>query len=612
MADTTDSELLKQIKEYAQELETSANSKDGRNSVLKGMEDIYFMRSYEEGRLAEREPNLKLTRSPTARNSVKGMERLLIASDPVINVPYDINGNLSKNDAESIENFCKAMWFASGRIGGDPIHYDAVRSGLVYSIVIIAVKSVKQILDNTAEGGKKRRLEYIRSRTPYLFEVWNPKTCYFESDLTGITSICRKIKARAGAVESAYGSHVREQVMKANHSKEFNRFAEIDLAEYYDEDNHAVWIEGADGSVLMEKVDTHTIPIAAQVVEGSKLWEDAKAVVEPPLYTLWRSQLIDRENLTLSMLFTYIFNVGANPMFNEFLNDPTNAPEVDYSQPGYRIRYMANERVEPAQKQAVDPSMMQGWELSRDLGTQSTIYPQTLGEPLGKNAPYSMVALLSQAGRLPLTVVQRKVSWCISDALEIALRWARQSSDKQSAAYEENVVQLDPKIIPETISVQAKLEIELPQDRLQAANAAAVLTQGERPIVSNEWVRTNILNISGSKAMDAAIYNEQARALFHRRFMIQQLAQIKQMEDMAMQPPMPQQGQMPPGMPPPGMEGMPPPGMEGMPPTGAGMPGMEGEPMQQPPPFGGRFPEGVQPMPPYMPFPGMSPMPPTE
>ena len=106
-----------------------------------------------------------------------------------------------------------------------------------------------------------------------------------------------------------------------------------------------------------------------------------------------------------------LFGVGATPMWVNYLHDPDNPPDVDMSRPGGTVNMRVGERREPMARQVIDPSILQGWDISQNLEMESTIYRQTLGEPLGANAPYSMVALLSQSGRLPLTVTQRKAGW---------------------------------------------------------------------------------------------------------------------------------------------------------------------------------------------------------
>jgi hypothetical protein len=87
-----------------------------------------------------------------------------------------------------------------------------------------------------------------------------------------------------------------------------------------------------------------------------------------------------------------------------------------------------------------------------------------------------------------------------------------------------------PEEIPDDLEVESILEINLPQDKMQAANIAKALTDGENPISSVEWVRENILQMGQSEQMDEQIWSEQAGKLRFKKFMLEQLMAIKQLE----------------------------------------------------------------------------------
>ena len=168
------------------------------------------------------------------------------------------------------------------------------------------------------------------------------------------------------------------------------------------------------------------IPVVSQIVEGSTLFDGLSYYQQEPfLFTLSKTNLLERQNLILTTLYTMMFAIGANPMFADFTMNPEDAPEPDFTEPGGTIHYHRGDSREVMAKSVIDPSLMQGWQISQDLEAQSTIYKQTLGEPLNSNAPYSMVALLSQSGRLPLEAAQRKSGWAIAEACEIVLKWMK-------------------------------------------------------------------------------------------------------------------------------------------------------------------------------------------
>jgi hypothetical protein len=566
-----------------------------KDNMYKEMERLYWMGWDEERAVTDQMKNVKVTRSPLARNSIIGAMRLLTASDPVIEVPYDTNDVMAMNSSSKLEKFCKAMWFASGRISGDPLHYDAARAGLLYSEVIIAINSTKDMAAMSSIPSVKRRMEDIAKKTPYLFEVWSPRTCNTRRDKFGVTTFHRKVETTVAHIQDVYGNSGEEALRSHKDKKEIRRSDRVTFRMYYDLRDICLWMDGYDTPIKMEEHELPFIPIVSQTVEGSGLFDGTEYFKQEPfLYTLHKTNLVERQNLMLTTLYTMIFAIGANPMFVDYLINPDNPHPVDYGVPGGTIHYRVNERREPMAKQIIDPSMMQGWEISKELESQSTIYKQTLGEPLGANAPYSMVALLSQSGRLPLIATQRKVGWAIAEALEIACKWMKSDNRKGSAKYETLEQEITPDEIPDDLDIKVTLEIEMPSDRLQAANAANMLAQGEDPLVSKEWVRGNILNIGQSEDMDRKIWSERAANIFYQKFIYDQLAALAQAKQMAMQPGMAS-----------GMPGMPggqapmgqPPMMPGM----EGMPGQMGTPPQPP------SPEQVEPQEPFPPMPPMQP-----
>jgi hypothetical protein len=578
-----DATMLDEVKKHAKDL-ISQNAK--RDSIFKRMENMYWMRWDEERAVQQQIENVKITRSPRARNAIMGAMRLLIASEPVISIPHDINDPAAVDTSDKIERFCKAMWFASGRIGGDPIHYDVVRSGLLYSHINIAINSTKDMLDLSGDNnpGLTDRLEEISQKTPYLFEVLNPLTCYPEYEKYGLSSFCRKVNTTAGYVMDTFGDAGRLALNTKRNNKKINRFDQVTLYDFMDLKRRHVWMDGYDRAILQKEHGLPFLPIVSQVVEGSQMFQSPELNYEPFLYTLDRSGLLDRENLTLTVLYTNIFSLGANPMFVNYLIDPDNPPRADFSIPGGEINLRVGERREPMAKEVIDPSLVQGYQTAIELEAESTIHRQTLGEPIGgSNAPYSSVALLSQSGRLPLTVTQRKAGWAIAEAMEIALKWIRHDKlGKVAAKYEALDQLLNYKDVPKRVDISVQLEIQLPQDNLQAANAANMMSQGEEPLVSHRWARENLLSIGQSADMTREIWDEKTAALMYKKFALQMMSQMAQMEQMALQPGAASGMPNAPQMAAPGMTGQPTPPQPQPLPPGVAQPA---EPMMPMPPF---------------------------
>jgi hypothetical protein len=579
-----------EIKKRANDLQTHYVE---RNKLYDELENIFFLNWEEEAKFKRANENAKITLSPDPRNKMIGAARLLTASDPVFSVPGELNEPDVQAESENLEKFAQKMWQAAGKVAGTPIHYDGALSAMLYGEIHIAITSTQDLLK--AAGSKsnalKARAERVAKRTPYLFEIWNPKECFTEFDGMGLTTHFRRSITTKRKVWTEFG----EDAEKAVPGKGYE---ECVLCEWWDLENHIIWVEGTDTPIVDEAHELSYIPIVVGVTDGSKsLFTKPEEQRQPFLYAVYKSGLWNRQNLSLSVMFTMLHGLGANAMFLYEAQDPDSEPERDFSVPGGEIRIKVGEKYGPLAKQLVDPNLWQAMEVADGLTAESTIYEQTLGEPLGKNAPYSMVALLSQAGRLPLVSPQRILGWAIGTAVEIAMTWLKEDNQTASARYGGDVLELEPAQIPDEFEIEAALDVSLPQDDLQSANVANQLTEGDDPLVSQEWVLKNVLKVEQPNEMKYRIWAEKSANMRFMQYMAHQLAIVQQKMQQAMTPPMPPE--LPPeeqAAPPPAGAEMPleeaPPGPEGAPIQGIPQAMEEGgqaplrRPPNQPPPEG--------------------------
>jgi hypothetical protein len=518
------------LKSRAKDLQSSYSE---RNLLFKEMEEMFFMKWEEEAKVKRTIENVKVTLSPDPRNQLIGAVRLLIASDPVFSMPGELNEPEAQYDSEAIEKFCQRMWQAAGKISGTPIHYEAVLSAFLYGETHIAIINTKDLLD--AAGGKgdayKTRAKLVARRTPYLFEVWNPKDCFTTIDKKwGLTEHYRRTSTTKQEIWSDWGED-------ANHitGKPYDT---VTHCEWWDLENHLVWVEGVDPPILNEKHGLPFIPIEVAITDGSlHLFTKPEEQRQPFLYAIAKSGLWNRQNLSLTVLFTFLHGLGANPMFLYEANEPDKELFIDWSRPGGVATIERGENLAPLAKQIIDPNLWQSFEVTDKLTSESTIYKQTLGEPLGKNAPYSMVALLSQSGRLPLISPQRRLGWMIGSLVEKCLMWLKKDKRKASARYGGSVMELKPSEIPDDFEIEAALDVSLPQDDLINAQVARQLTEGDDPLVSQEYVLKNVLKVEQPSEMQEQIWREQAANLKAQQYFAHQLFLLQQKMELAMRPP---------------------------------------------------------------------------
>lgn len=538
---------FKEIKGYAHEVSQTYGM---RNQINLEMEKLYWMRWDERTKVAGAIGDVaKITHSPRAANAVDGMIRLLCASDPIFSLPNEINAPFTKANGEAIEKFCAAMWQASGKISGKPTHYDVVRSAILFDEIHILIQSTTDLVKAAKQqkGGKSRiaRAEEIAQRTPFMYKVTHPSAGYPVWDEMGLCFFYSKRKVKHSDIITAYGKKGEEVIQRLG-SKQ-SPYTEAELHDAYDLENRCVWIDGSDEPLVFAPHGFPFIPVVATRVEGSDLFAKPEEQRHPALYNLYKSGIIERQNLFLTVLYTMVFAIGANPMFVEYLHNPNNPPEIDYSKPGYTARMRIGERREPMARQVVDPALLQSWQIAQELEMESTIYRQTLGEPLGANAPYSMVALLSQSGRLPLLMAQRMGGEAIGKAVELSLKIAKKEGIKGKVNSSGIYAILNPKDIPDFFEVQAKLDIAMPQDLLNNVNAAVMGTQGDNPLFDMDYAREKLLQIGQPQEMQKAIWDQKIESIFYQKYVSEQMAAMAQARQAAMAPPTNASGM--PGMP---------------------------------------------------------------
>lgn len=493
---TVDLSMFSQIVTRSQQLRSDYST---RNQQLQEIQKMFLM----EWDKKPVQPNLKYTISPTARNAALGAARLLYASDPVFSVPHDKNDATLREKFSPIEKAAAALWDANTKIRGTPAHKDIALSAVLYGEVHAGVTSTEDLLlraQGTQDKATIARLTRISKQTPYLFEVYDPLTGYPERDSAGMTGYYREQAIEAGKVLSIWGKLAEDQGLK-------DRKAVVTYCDWWDDAYHIVWILGKGDPLLMEEHGLPVVPIVAITVDGSELFSKPEQASQPFLYTLYKSGMWERENLMLTMMYSNMFAIAANPTFASISNDETGL-SVDWSVPGGVISMRPGEDFRQVVKSAIDPEMFRAWEIAQSQAGASTIYPQTLGEPVGGNAPYSMVALLHQAGRLPLVGPQKLGGLAVASLMEIAFKLWYAKGGTNVIASTKGAMTLKKADIPEDLIIDARLEVDMPMDDRQNAVVATQLSGGLDPLSSKRFARENYLHMGQSEDMQLEIWAE--------------------------------------------------------------------------------------------------------
>jgi hypothetical protein len=553
-------------------------TQSARNEMYDAVEEIYLI---QDGDLPN-QSYVKKSYSADGRNALQGMTRMLGGTNPKWSVPAEYNNAETDNLSSMLERLAMACWVGSCRVQRKLVHKEACLSAGLYSEIHIAVKSTKTIA--AAAGVNQLRADAALQRTPVLFEVLPARACYAEYDSLGLAGHLQYKKARVGAILAAYGTNA-ETVLEGKERSEL-----VDMSEWWDENNHAVWLGDAGEQIVLEDNPYGYIPIAAAIAEGSDLFQKAdQQTRQPLLYGMWKSGSWKAKNLAETALRTTVFNFAATSqlVFKTSDDSPLN---VDYSVPGGVITIKPNETLEPLGK-IVDQNIGGLIQMLAQDNEESTIYKQALGQAPAAAASFSQVSLLSQQGRQALVIYHRVLSFVLGDAMQIALKIIKEDGIPKGLQDSKGKIELKASDIPDTVEIECNMEIDQPTDERQNAMLATQLAGGEDPILAKETVAKRYLQVEQYDEEVKKIWKEKYQALQSQMAFQQAMAQMQQqmqqqqMQQMQGQPGMGQPG-MPPGMPPQGMppQGQPMPGPEqGLPPElaaqmqgapGAGLPAM--------------------------------------
>ncbi len=566
-------DILNQVKAHAARLESVDSNRLG---VFKAMDDMYMMN----------DPDLPDgdwihdTVSPEARNAEDGVFRLLAATDPIWSVPKETNDESIQKDASDLEEAARTIWDQAGKIQMRPVHFDAIRTGIHYGELHILIHSTKSLVDlHLEESGSKNKARQVAERVPALFEVINPRYGFPEWGLTGLTAYYSKRDLTVSDIRSRYG-------IGALASK-----GETDTTtvhDYWSLDYHVVWADGeAEPYVAVENTDAF-IPVAAVLCEGGMIFniDGNNQSRQPFLFTAYKSNIWKNLNLSLTVMNSQVFYIGARPLL-VYEGAAETVPDVDRGEPGGIIKINTGEKLYTLAEKIIDPTMISVYQINSDNFERSTIYRTATGGMIGPGTAYSTVALTSQQGRLPTIVYQRMISLCLGEAMRIAFYLAKKDKASVKAKSVNGLKKIEPASIPDWFDLNATLEVDqASDDRVNSQVAAEGVKNG---LWSRRYGREKYSKIGQSNAMDAEVWGERFADLnFQLAFQEkQQLAAFQLQQKIQALQAKAQQGNQPGGGPPAG------PGGNGAPPPGQTAPGgpPQGMPGEAPPPDV----QGVQP-----------------
>lgn len=499
-----------------------------RDTMLAEIRQMFHMEWQNQGS----DDWIKASMSPSAYNAAIGAVRLLNAAGPQFNVPFEEADPEQKTLSELIETAAKALWHGSGGVTKRPPHHEISLSSILYAEICGSITKTADLLDQanaSTSKGNIARMTWIANETPYLFKIYNPDTCYPDVDFFGLRGLLRRVVTTWGEVLDTWGKAAQDVagISKSadGNAKIRKREEKVTVNDWYDYDVRAYWLdEAADKPIYLDAHGLGFMPVVSQVTDGSYLFDKPELQRFPFLYSMWKSGLWKRENLTLTAIFTLVQTLAVSPQNVLITPEDNRTLVIDRSVPGGVIQLKPGEDLKPLLEKIFDPSLVQALTMAQQINEQSTISRVTLGGQPNTAMPYSSVSLLAASGRVPLVPTIDMGGLAIADMVKIALRWIKADKKSTTAYLKAKTIEIKPADIPDRIVLHCTLEPDIPTDKLQQANIVKALTEGATPSVSQRWARENILNIGQSANMDKEIWMEK-RLLAQAQLELQRLVQ---------------------------------------------------------------------------------------
>lgn len=521
MSDLTDKEReeFKDIRHRAERLQQTYGERDG---ILEEMRKMYHMEWNDQPSAGWVKP----TMSTTAYDALTGAVRLMTSTSPYFNVKYDEADETLKTISGKLEKAAASMWAGSGRVSGRPVHYEMVLSSLWAGEIVGTVTRTADLVDATRGMSKKRYLrqaEQAQRETPYLYQIHNPSQCYTEYTMLGPSAVLRRAESTWADVLSLYGK-AAEDAAGSTTRKPDDRVTVWDWTDY---DWRAVWLDNGSEPVRFDPLGLDFLPIVSQITDGSFLFDEPHQQRTPFLYGLLRSNIWRRENLMLTIIYSMIHGIGSNPqLVYETDNPEDDRVVIDRQVPGGIVNILKGNKLSPLMEKVIDPSQLQGLATAQQIAESTTIPRVALGAPPSGNLAFSTVSTLIQSGRLPLMGTKQQAAHAAAEMVRRSLLWlkasaagegqlvdmgngfarAQRSTDEMYDGTGQRI-DVDPSLIPDRLPITCVLDVDLPTDKLQLANAATALAQHK--LVSRRHIRENVLGVGQSEAMDREIMQEQ-------------------------------------------------------------------------------------------------------
>lgn len=493
-------------------LSVELSSKLAAQAVIqKQMEDLYFLRWAG----APKSEEVKVTVSPDPQVKLKNARRLLTSTVPIFKVPTEKNNPEAKGMSSSIEQMMQIMWAHSNHIQEVRVERDLAFSLLLHDMGFIDIVRTKDILQNLQDAPKQEDDPWEKKRwegrlqkaqenadaTPYIFSIVNARTVSALWGRSGMEMVYREVKRTVSDVKGHWGTRAIKALEGRKDTETVTECTLLDNTFRY------TWIKDKKTEPIF--ADVHRIPclpMAGGRAEGSLLFEETERQIEPFLRTLQDTGLQEFKNRILTSVNT---NLSGTLEYQRLFTQGQVGDELkqDPKMLGVWIA-PPNSRLETLSKDVVSKDIMTTMSLLDGMTDEMTMYDQAAGGGGGDN--FSLLSLMNNMTRLPLSGTQDAMSQILARLGEKTFKWMKADDKPTIRNQYGKTIDLDLARLPDVIEFEVAVEVDLPQDDLQMANAGKTMKDLG---ASEEHVLSKYAKIENPEKMKKQVWKEKAREM---------------------------------------------------------------------------------------------------
>lgn len=437
--------------------EKMVNEDTDRVAMLEDMRDMFMMEW-------SGQPTAQWIRkvvSPDAFDTIMGLVRLMMASEPEINVPIPgQTETIVKN--EDMERVLRSLLRKANKTREVSALDDAVLSASLFGEVVFRVGNTQDIIARAEKSGNLV-LATQAKKLPFTIDTVNPICTFAETDLLGLHKITIYDHTTAGKVRDYWGKLFDKQFA-------YDDDDEIELYDYWDRTWRAVWVKGEQDPIICSEHKLPFIPIVRKIVQGTKLWtRDEATTIWPILYAFYKSGMWDAQNISYTMIYSLAYAMGSVPFLGLYKKSQNQAdPEIDWTSPGINVRLLEGQEIKRVVDGVIPEDMLRTLNLVEQKTPEMLMPKVVFGQSPGTNMSFSAINLLSQGGRLPIIPIQEGVATAVADVLETILMWVKDDNTERAFWNEGMRSVLNPAEIDiDELHVDVKITPDIPMDRMQ-------------------------------------------------------------------------------------------------------------------------------------------------